>query len=175
MEAIVSGGAIKKSAVFESQVSLNNFEHNFKKRTATKVYPVAQIVKQEKGKEGLEDMKKKQIELDVQNIGLNKEKSAKPELTVKKTLEVKGKETRITSTIKKKLSKPVKKIVKKKGSKHLASGNLGKKRVVPKKGSKGSKDETVTISKGDFDAYIERIRKEERAKLSGKASIKKGK
>ena len=88
---------------------------------------------------------------------------------------MKGKETRITSTIKKKLSKPVKKIVKKKGSKPLASGNLGKKRVVPKKGSKGSKDETVTISKGDFDAYIERIRKEERAKLSGKASIKKGK
>jgi hypothetical protein len=116
-------------------------------------------------------MKKKQIELDVQNIGLNKEKSAKPELQVKKTLEVKGKETRITSTIKKKLKKPVKKIIKKKA---LASGNLGKKRVAPKKAGKG-KEETVTISKGDFDAYIERIRKEERAKLSGKASIKKGK
>jgi hypothetical protein len=78
---------------------LNNFEFNFKKKTATKVYPVVEIVKKEKGKEGLEDMKKKQIELDVQNHGLNKEKSAKPELTVKKTLEVKGKETRITSTI----------------------------------------------------------------------------
>jgi len=44
------------------------------------VYPVVQIVKQEKGKEGLEDMKKKQIELDVQNIGLKTEKSAKSDL-----------------------------------------------------------------------------------------------
>lgn len=154
---------------------MNNFEFSFKKKTATKVYPVAEIVKQEKGKEGLEDMKKKQIELDVQNIGLNKEKSAKPEMTVKKTLEVKGKEARITATIKKKISKPVKKIVKKivkkKASKE--SGNLGKKRVAPKKASKG--EEKVTISKKDFEAYIERIRKEERAKISGKASIKKGK
>ena len=124
-------------------------------------------------------MKKKQIELDVQNLGLNKEKSAKPELTVKKTLEVKGKETRITATIKKKSSKKIKKIVKKPtGSKPSESGNLGKKRVVPKKAvakAKGSQEEQVTISKKDFEAYIDRIRKEERAKISSKASIKKSK
>ena len=83
-------------------------------------------------------MKKKQIELDVQNLGLNKEKSAKPELTVKKTLEVKGKEAKITATIKKGIKKSSKKIIKKvakkpAGSKTSESGNLGKKRIIPKK------------------------------------------
>lgn len=57
LEALV--GSPKKAAAYDSQVTLNGFEFNFKKKSATKVYPVLEIVKQEKGKEGIEDMKKK--------------------------------------------------------------------------------------------------------------------
>jgi hypothetical protein len=62
LEAIVSTGAIKKGANFESKVILSNFEFSFAKKTPSKVYPVVEIIKLEKGKEGLEDMKKKQQE-----------------------------------------------------------------------------------------------------------------
>ena len=132
-------------------------------------------------------MKKKQKELDVQNFGEKKEKSAKPELSVKKTLEVKGKESKITATIKKAVKKvKSKKIIKRvkkplSAARNVESGNLVKKRVVPKRAVmktkvKGSTEELVTISKKDFEAYIDRIRKEERAKLaSGKTSVRKGK
>lgn len=97
---------------------------------------MVEIIKLEKGKEGLEDMKKKQEELEVANFGQKKEKSAKPELVVKKTLEVKGKETKIVSTIKKggaTSKKAQSKKIKKMPKSVESSGNLAKKRVNPKK------------------------------------------
>ena len=38
------------------------------KLSTTEVYPVAEIIKTEKGKKGLEDMQKKQNELDQHNF-----------------------------------------------------------------------------------------------------------
>ena len=69
-------------------------------------------------------------------VGQKKEKSAKPELVVKKTLEVKGKETKIVSTIKKggaTSKKAQSKKIKKMPKSVESSGNLAKKRVNPKK------------------------------------------
>ena len=57
----------KKGDDLDSKVSLlekkgvtNPFDkYEFMKRSSTKVYPVAEIIKTEKGKKGLEDMHKK--------------------------------------------------------------------------------------------------------------------
>lgn len=90
-------------------------KYSFMKRSLTKVYPVAEIIKTEKGKKGLEDMQKKQVELEA--ICFEKKKTSggnskgnsqtNTKLTVKKTLvlDSKTKESKITSTIKKVVTK----------------------------------------------------------------------
>jgi hypothetical protein len=76
MESIVSSG--KKSSTFDSRLSLSDKagsaelkvfkQYEFMKRSSTKVYPVEEIIKTEKGKKGLEEMEKKQHERDSHNF-----------------------------------------------------------------------------------------------------------
>ena len=121
MEFIVSStnSSAKKGVVLDSRLSLvdkvGNPEvfkkYEFMKRTSTKVYPVEEIVKTEKGKKGLEEMEKKQHERDSHNFEKKKaqggnsksEPDSASKVTVKKTLvlDSKTKESKITATIKK--------------------------------------------------------------------------
>ena len=82
------------------------------------MYPVAEIIKTEKGKKGLEEMQKRQHERDSHNFekkkgqGANsKEAEEGSKVTVKKTLvlDSKTKESKITATIKK--AAPKKKVL----------------------------------------------------------------
>ena len=78
MECIVSSGnsSGKKGQVLESRVSLSDKvgnpeifkKYEFMKRSGTKVYPVAEIIKTEKGKKGLEEMEKRQHERESHNF-----------------------------------------------------------------------------------------------------------
>ena len=165
-------------------ISLSNFNFNFAKKVPTKVLPVVEIIKQEKGVKGLEDMKKRQQEQAHMNnfVTADKKTEDSAKVTVKKTLQVdsKTKESKITSTIKK-ASKPIKKVMKKKlvktskeSPKATPGGNLSKKRISGgKKSAPKVSDDKVTISKSDFEAYIKKIRNEERRKIMAQAKAKK--
>ena len=187
MEAIVSStnSSAKKGSTLDSRSSLSDKvgnpevfkKYEFMKRSTTKVYPVAEIIKTEKGKKGLEEMEKRQHERDSHNFEKKKAQGGNSKgdsqeaskVTVKKTLvlDSKTKESKITATIQKsalkkktaakkegsrKITQDVIKKLKKsisENSKKLASKKISKESPAVKSGNLGKKRIATAQEKDD--------------------------
>lgn len=154
-------------------------EFPFMKMKYTQLYTVAQIVEQEQGKQGLEELKlrQSQIQVDQQQFenkkqATNNQEQPEQKVTVKNTLKIEksSKDAKHTTEIKKKkmpqMQNSQKKMAVKKVIESLSQKPAApmKKRDIKKAAKKSLKDksklptqegdEQVQISKKDFDMFL---------------------